>query len=98
MLKLTKVEHDIFSEYYEGNNGDKKVTCILDEICIRYIVLVPSKYGVKVSSRREYSNGNEKRCFAAAEKALNKQPKRVTGPSLGTAPPGLMMAGQKKRT
>ena len=72
MLKLKKVEHDMFSQYYEGTNGTKKVTCILDKNCVRYVVLVPGKWGMKVASRREYSNGNESRCFAAAETALNK--------------------------
>ena len=72
MLKLTKVDHDMFSEYYEGTNGTRKVACILDQNCVRYMVLVPGKHGMKVASRREYANGSEARCFAAAEKALNK--------------------------
>ena len=72
MMKLEKVEHDVFSEYYEGTNGTRKVTCILDSGCVRYTVLVPGKHGMKVASRREYANGSEARCFEAAEKALNK--------------------------
>ena len=72
MLKLQKVEHAIFNEYYEGMNGSRKVTCILDENCVRYQVLVPGKWGFKVASRREYQNHNKARCFSAAEAALNK--------------------------
>lgn len=72
MLKLQKVEHSIFSEYYEGRNGDRVVTCILDLNCVRYMVLMPSKHGLKTVTKREYHNGSEALCLASAEKALNK--------------------------
>lgn len=72
MLKLQKVEHSIFNEYYEGRNGDRVVHCILDLNCVRYMVLMPGKWGLKTVSMREYRNGCEARCLASAEKALSK--------------------------
>lgn len=71
MKKLVRVESPVFSEYYEGCNGQRKVCCILDLNCIRYMVLEPGKWGLRQVARREYRNGNEALCFANAEKALN---------------------------
>lgn len=72
MEKLVKAQSDIFDEYYVGQKGLRKVICILDENCVRYMVLAPGKHGMKCVTRREYNNGQEARCFANAEKALNK--------------------------
>ncbi|MCD8159534.1 MAG: hypothetical protein LUD77_11850 [Clostridiales bacterium] len=67
MKNLQKAEHDIFKNFYTGTNGDKKVNCILDSNCVRYIVF---KSG-KAVSKKEYSNKNKNLCFKNAEKALN---------------------------
>lgn len=74
MEKLVRTQSDVFKEYYVGKNvrRGREVICILDENCVRYMILAPGKHGMKCISRREYSNGQEARCFANAEKALNK--------------------------
>lgn len=70
MAELKKVENTIFKEYYEGLNGSRRVVCILDNNCVRYMVFVNGKQ----KNRQEYGNGlNAKdRCFKYAAKALNK--------------------------
>lgn len=68
MKELVKKESYYFNEYYEGENENKKVQCILDDYCVRYIVSVNGK---KVS-RREFSNDKKELCFKNATKALNK--------------------------
>lgn len=68
MKQLVKINHEVFREAYEGVNGDRRVLCILDENCVRYMVIVNGK----LKSRREFSNGQEKTCFRNAERALNK--------------------------
>lgn len=68
MKELVKKESYHFNEYYEGENENKKVQCILDNNCVRYMVFVNGK---KVS-RREFSNDKKELCFKNATKALNK--------------------------
>lgn len=72
MIKLIKVENKCslwdFKEIYEGENGNKKVWCCLDDYCVRYTVSVNNKQ----ISRREFSNDKKELCFKNATKALNK--------------------------
>ena len=74
--ELTKTEHPMFSEYYEGYNPmtQRRVICILDDNCVRYTVLVKSGRLAreKVQIRREYANTNKARCMANASDALNR--------------------------
>lgn len=69
MKELIKLENGLFyNDYYIGVNGTKKVICILDDYCVRYIVTVNEKQ----VSRREFSNDKKELCFKNATKALNK--------------------------
>ena len=70
MAELKKVKNTIFKEYYEGINGSRRVICILEESCVRYMVMENGKR----KSRREYGNkpSAKDRCFKNAIKALNK--------------------------
>ena len=68
MAELKKVKDAIFDEYYEGVNGLRRVICILDPFCVRYMVLENGKKKI----RQEFSNGKESLCFKNALKALNK--------------------------
>ena len=70
MINLQQVENTIFKKYYEGTNGRRRVVCILDDFCVRYMVFEDGKR----KSRREYGNepGTKDRCFKNAEKALNR--------------------------
>lgn len=68
MIKMVKVEMNGFTEVYRGENGNKQVTCILDENCVRYIV---SNNG-KMKRRSEFSNTEKEKCFNNAVKVLNK--------------------------
>lgn len=70
MFELKKVENTTFKEYYEGLNGSRRVVCILDNYCVRFMVFENGKQ----KSRREYGNepGAKDRCFKYAVKALNK--------------------------
>lgn len=71
--KLTKVNHEIFSEYYEGTSETgNKVTCILDTNCVRYTVTKQNGQRTKMITRREYMNGEEARCFKRATEALGR--------------------------
>lgn len=70
IMKLEKVEHELFLQYYVGQNGSRKVVAILDKNCIRYMVYECGK----LISRHEYINGNKEICFKNATKALNKVP------------------------
>lgn len=75
MTELKKENHPMFAEYYVGTsaNGQTKVTCILDNNCVRYIVSKMGRWGWKVATRREYGNEpqSKARCFQNATKALN---------------------------
>lgn len=68
--KLTKVEGGFFDEYYTGECGSKRVVCILDNNCVRYMGFV---YGKRVT-RREYGNTEKSKatCMARALEWLNK--------------------------
>lgn len=68
MMKLVKVKSEMFEDMYEGTNGSRKVTCILDNNCVRYMVF---ENGKKIR-RSEFSNDQKEKCFANAEKALNR--------------------------
>lgn len=68
MAKLEKVNDKMFNQMFEGVNGSRRVVCILDSCCVRYMVFENGKR----KSRREFSNGQEAICFRNAEKALNK--------------------------
>lgn len=70
MAGLKKVENTTFKEYFEGINGPRRVVCILDDHCVRYMVFENGKQKI----RREYGNepGAKDRCFEYAVKALNK--------------------------
>ena len=68
MNELIKTKNPLFDEYYEGTCGGKKVICILDDNCVRYMVFENGKN----KSRREFCNYNKELCFKNATKALNK--------------------------
>lgn len=46
----------------------RKVTCILDDNCVRYTVTENGRKKI----RREYDNNQKEACFTDATKALNK--------------------------
>lgn len=68
MINLQQTENTIFKKYYEGTNGRRRVVCILDDFCVRYMVFEDGKQ----KSRREFSNDRKDLCFRNAEKALNR--------------------------
>lgn len=68
MKEMIKVKNEMFNEYFEGSNGSRRVTCILDDNCVRYMVFENGKR----KSRREFANNNKALCFKNAVKALNK--------------------------
>ncbi len=68
MKELVKVNNAFFREYYEGLNEDKRVVCVLDDYCVRYIVFENGKQ----KSRREFSNEKKELCMKNAKRALNK--------------------------
>ena len=70
MAELKKVKDTMFKEYYVGLNCSRCVVCILDDCCVRYMVMENGKR----KSRREYGNepSAKERCFKNAVKALNK--------------------------
>lgn len=68
MKTLVKVEHEVFREYYEGINGQRRVCCILDQNCIRYTVFENGKK----KRTSTFSNGQENTCFRNAVNALNR--------------------------
>ena len=72
--ELTKTENFMFSEYYTGYNPQTQQTvhCILDDNCVRYVVVQCEGSNTKVLKRREYSNQNKARCMANALAALNR--------------------------
>lgn len=68
MKTLSRINHDVHQNVYEGFNGDRKVCCILDMNCVRYIVFVNGKR----KSVREFDNSQTDVCFKSAEAALNR--------------------------
>lgn len=68
MYELKRVHGGFFNEEYEGINGKKKVCCILDNDCVRYMVFVDGKR----KRIAEFSNDKKELCFKNATKALNK--------------------------
>jgi hypothetical protein len=68
MVELYKKEDKIFKEIYEGINGDKRVVCILDNNCVRYMKFV----GVKRIGINQYENGQQERCFKLATNWINR--------------------------
>lgn len=67
MTKLVKINDGMFKEMYSGERGSKKVICILDENCVRYMVFENGKK----KRTSEFNNAQKAKCFANAEKALN---------------------------
>lgn len=74
MKGLKKVSNDLFANYYEGENGNLKVVAILDDHCVRYMVLKRKTTTApwKMTSRREYDDTQKATCLNNATKALNK--------------------------
>lgn len=74
MKELQKVEKFGFAEYYEGISADgkTKVTCVLDDNCVRYSICKKAKTIFKQVSRHEYGNHEKEICFRNATKAYNK--------------------------
>jgi hypothetical protein len=66
--KLTKSEDPMFQEKYEGERCSKRVICILDDNCVRFVGFVNNKRVV----RREYANNKKALCMARAIAWLNK--------------------------
>lgn len=65
---LTKTRHPFLDEFYVGQNGSRRVECILDNYCVRYMGYVNGKR----TTRREYDNNNKELCMARALAWLNK--------------------------
>lgn len=75
---MTQLEREtnsqFFKESYIGKNGWKKVICILDDDCVRYVVCDTRKPIMKaVIKRREYKNDKKQLCFERATQELNKE-------------------------
>lgn len=68
MKQLVKVNHEVFHDFYEGINGQRRVCCILDKNCIRYTVFENGKK----KRTSTFINGQEQTCFDNAAKALNR--------------------------
>lgn len=71
MKTLERIQSNIYDEIYEGINGNKKVHCILDDHCVRYVVTdlrKPRNNG----TRHEFPNDKKELCYKNALKALNK--------------------------
>lgn len=70
MLELNKVENGMFNEYYEGTAVDGwKVICILDKMCVRYIVF--DEQG-KTKKRRIFKDYQTAHCYKLATEELNR--------------------------
>lgn len=70
MKELKKINDNYFNEIYKGVAvSGASVTCILDDNCVRYMVLDANG---KCKSRREYSNNQKDLCFQRATEKLNK--------------------------
>lgn len=68
MKKLLKKEDKIYKEKYEGTNGIKRVICLLDDNCVRYIKFVNNtRIGIK-----EYENNEKEICLKSATNWLNR--------------------------
>lgn len=72
--ELKKTENFMFSEYYTGYNPqtDRTVHCILDDNCVRYVVVQCNGNNTKVVKRREYSNEQKALCLEKANAELNR--------------------------
>lgn len=68
IVNLTKSADPMFQEKYEGKCHSKRVICILDENCVRFVGFVNDKLVV----RREYANNKKSLCMARATAWLNK--------------------------
>lgn len=68
MKTLTKTNNQHFNEYYEGTNGSRTVRAILDNNCVRYMIIENGK----LKSKREFGNDKKDLCMKNATKALNK--------------------------
>ena len=66
--KLTKSDDPMFQDIYEGSLRSKRVICILDDNCVRFVGFVNDKRVV----RREYANNKKALCMARAIAWLNK--------------------------
>lgn len=70
MLELSKVESNMFNEYYEGIAvSGSKVIVILDDNCVRYTALTAA--GKRIT-RREYGNAGKATCFKKVTETLNR--------------------------
>lgn len=67
---LERTNNDIFKEFYEGINGNTKVTAILDTNCVRYMVFKKISTSWKRTARREFVNDKKEMCLKNANKAL----------------------------
>lgn len=72
MKELKRIESEMFKEFYQGVNGNRIVNCILDDNCVRFVVLEKGSRTISRTIRREYRNDQKERCFRNAVKALNK--------------------------
>ena len=72
--ELKKTENFMFSDYFTGYNPQtqRTVHCILDDNCVRYVVVQCEGFNTKVLTRREYKNQNKALCLANATAALNR--------------------------
>lgn len=77
MTKLIKINDNFFDEIYAAerfamkkdySTVKRRVVCILDDYCVRYVVY---ENGKKLRTS-EFSNDQKEKCFANAEKALNR--------------------------
>lgn len=74
MVQLERINDETFSEIYEGTNGNKMVTAILDTNCVRYMVFKRPHAGAKWKRIRmsQFNNDQKEKCLANATKVLNK--------------------------
>ena len=68
MKELVRKNDYYFNESYEGINGAKRVVCILDNNCVRYVKYINNKK----AGKNEYQNHEKEKCFTNATKWLNK--------------------------
>lgn len=69
MKELLKIESKYYNNIYQNTRIDGvKITCILDNFCVRY---TKSKED-KIIYKKEFKNDEKEKCFKLATRALNK--------------------------
>lgn len=73
-MELTRIQDSYFKDIFEGINGNTKVTAILDNNCVRYMVFKWRSVSAswKLTARHEFANNKKELCYKNATRALNK--------------------------